>query len=229
MMRTPEDYAEWYEGYGTEEDLPELVQIADFFVDKNLLDMKYDCDYTKCNAVCCRNGCYITAEERDVIAEKVQEIAEYLRERPELPFWGDAEDHWEFTDPVPVEDDMLHTRVAGDSCVFQIPDGRCAIHSYCLDHGISWETFKFEVCVVWPIQFRRRDGAWVVRMHKELPEPYWDEVDCVHIDRLPQEQRDTLPFAIDSMKSTIVSRIGQKRYDALKAYLDECHANQKEE
>ena len=131
----------------------EWVEIEDFFIEKALLAMRYNCDYGPCKGMCCSDGCFIGAVEKDRVTPQIKKIAVYLRDRRELPFWSDGEGQWEFTDPTPDSDGEYHTRVIGGTCVFQIPDGRCSIHAFCLDYGIPWERFKFEVCVSFPLQF----------------------------------------------------------------------------
>jgi len=208
-----------------QEDLPAMVKISDFFVQKEVFDFHYDCDYTSCKGCCCCDGCWICQDEKQTIESKIKEIAEYLRMRPELPFWKEGANQWEFTDPVP-DEGQYHSKVVGGTCIFQIPDGRCAIHSYCIDHGIPWEKFKVWICVDFPLSFDFRDGAWYMRIHREVPEPYWDYCTCIRQERLQPEQRARLPPVVESMKSTIISRIGPERYDALASYI-KVYATQK--
>ncbi len=198
----------------SQEDLPAMVKVSDFFVQKEVFDFHYDCDYTFCKGCCCSEGCWICHDEKLRISSKIKEIAEYLRVRPELPFWKEGADQWEFTDPIP-DEGQWHSRVVGGTCIFQIPDGRCSIHAYCKDKGIPWEEFKVWICVDFPLSFLQRDNTWYVRIHKEVPEPYWDHCACIRQEKLPPERRARLPPVIESMKSTIISRIGPERYKAL--------------
>ncbi|OLS16208.1 MAG: hypothetical protein RBG13Loki_0119 [Promethearchaeota archaeon CR_4] len=201
----------------SQEESPAMVKVSDFFVQKDVFDFHYDCDYTYCKGCCCTDGCWIYPDEKIRIADKLKEIVEYLRMRPELPFWKEGPNQWEFTDPIP-DEGQYHSKVVGGTCIFQIPDGRCAIHAYCLDHGIPWETFKVWICVDFPLSFAFHDGAWYMRIHREVPEPYWNHCACIRQEKLPPERRARLIPVVESMKSTIISRIGPTRYDALASY-----------
>ena len=204
-------------------EIPEIslkwVSISDFFVEQNVFSFRYECDYTTCKGCCCSDGCWIGHDEKLRISGKIEKIAEYLRERTELPFWKQGPLRWEFTDPIP-EDEQWHTRVIGGTCIFQMPDGRCSIHAYCLDNNLPWEQFKFWICVDFPLSFSFNAGAWYIRIHREVPEHYWDHCACIRPEKVPPHKRAQLPLVIYFMKSTFINRIGSERYAALLDYFN---------
>jgi hypothetical protein len=201
---------------------PDMVKIGDFWVQKEILTMQWDCDYHWCNGICCDLGCWFVEPERDRVAACIKEIAEYLRDRPELPFWKEGPDQWEFCDPG-WDEGYYHSKAINNLCILQMPDGRCAVHAYCLDQKIPWESFKFTICVTWPLKFRVFNGEWHVTLHPEFNDPGWDPCICIRPEKLPPAVREKLPHVVESMKTTITSRIGEKRYNILHDYIKKNH------
>ncbi|HMF32521.1 MAG TPA: hypothetical protein VKK79_13950 [Candidatus Lokiarchaeia archaeon] len=176
------------------------------------------------NGICCQHGCWIKPEEKWRISGGIEEIAEYLRDRPELPFWRSTRGKWTYVD-TKMEDGEYHTKNEFPNsdvkrCIFNMTNGGCAIHAYCLDRGIPWETFKFNICVTWPldIQLYDPDGKgerWNIWLFNQLNDSEWDDCPCIRPDKLPPETRDKRPLAIESQKNTIISRLGPERYAQL--------------
>jgi hypothetical protein len=201
-----------------EEQEPEMVAVGDFLVEKDVFTLRFSCDFASTQGICCQFGCWIKPHERRRIERVIKDVAEYLRDRPELPFWGKRTGRWVFVDPK-MEDDEYHTQVINDRCIFSMTSGACAIHAYCLDNDIPWEDFKFGICVTWPLDIQLSDmddgsgECWHIWLFNELHDEAWDECPCIRKD--PGDS--SLPLAIESQKSTIVSRIGPVRYVQLLA------------
>jgi len=100
-----------------------------------------------------RDGCWFVAEDRDRVAA-TSRILEHLKDRQELPFWS-GED---FCEPRSGTSGPSSTAVPG--LVSPPLAGRpvraaaarrpLRLHSFCLDNGVPWETFKFATCSAWP-------------------------------------------------------------------------------
>jgi hypothetical protein len=199
---------------------PEMVRIGDFYVQKEIFAMKWGCEFRTTKGVCCHDGCWIRPNEKTRVAEKIQEIAEYLRDRPELPFWQPIRWKWAYCDSKP-EDGDYHTKVINEKCIFTMTNGGCAIHAYCLDHDISWESFKFNICVTWPLDIqywydeKGENKAWNLWLFQDLYNEEWNHCPCIRPKVFPSFNHDGRPSVIESMKSTIINRIGQERYNQL--------------
>lgn len=199
--------------------IPEMVKVSDFWVQKDILSMHWECNFQLCAGSCCSEGCSFTEDERPRIATQIQKIANYLRDRPELPFWRETPDQWTFYDPYPGYPEWYHSKVINNRCVFQLLDGRCAVHAYCLDVGIPWEKFKFNICTTWPLVFYHDFGTWRILLHHEFFHPDWDVCLCIRPEKLPPERLHDRPHMVEEMKSTIVAYIGQRRYEALREFI----------
>ncbi len=194
-----------------------MVKIRDFWVEKDILTMHWACDHLECKGACCTNGCGFPYVEKNRIGEHIKEIAEYLRDRPELPFWKDVPDQWEFCEQGPEGMDDYLTKTFADKCIFLMQDGRCAIHAFCVDREISWENLKFNVCVVWPLRFNVINAEWHIERYRDLDDPIWDRCSCIRRAFSSPETR--APHVIDSIKTVIISRICENRYLELHDYV----------
>jgi hypothetical protein len=195
-----------------------MIAVGDFFVENGIFTLNFECKCDSIASPCCKHGCWITPEEKWRIYGVIPDIAPYLSDRLELPFWRKTRGKWTFVDPKK-EDNSYHVKVVSDRCIFNQTDGRCAIHSYCLDQGIPWETFKFNICVTWPLDIQLRDHdktgeRWHIWLFDQIHEPGWDESPCIRPEFFP-EKHDTCTPIIISMKTTIISRIGLERYAQL--------------
>ena len=211
-----------------------IVAIGDFYVDKRVFTLNFECNCLSTIAYCCKHGCWIFPEEKWRVYGTIHDIATYLLDRPELPFWRKTRGKWTFVDPK-TEDGTYHTKVLNDQCIFNQTNGKCAIHSYCLDNGIPWETFKFNICVTWPLDIQLCDHddqgkRWHIWLFDQLHEPSWDECPCIRPEFYPEMQVTCTPIII-SLKTTIISRIGVDRYTRLvefaRTYNPEDKKNQK--
>jgi hypothetical protein len=198
--------------------LSRTVAIGDFFVEKGVFSLRFRCDFYETKGICCQYGCYIRPEEKIRIYGARKEIAEYLRDRPELPFWKTTRGKWTFVDPK-TEKGQYHVRVFNDRCIFHQTSGACAIHTYCLDNNIPLENFKFSICTTWPLDIHLRDLdqkglRWHVFLFNGIDSPEWDDCACIRLEnRTPS--KDVPPSVIESLKSVIISRIGLERYAQL--------------
>ncbi|OLS16222.1 MAG: hypothetical protein RBG13Loki_0133 [Promethearchaeota archaeon CR_4] len=206
-----------------------MVSIGDFWVRKDVLALHWNCDYISCGGGCCSDGCYFERFEKDRIETNLSSIVEYLRERPELPFWKESPEQWEFHDPEPwiswkysepeTCNEWFHTKTINGRCIFQTLDGRCALHVYCLDNGVPWENFKFSTCTTWPLHIEMIQDQWYITLHQEFYDEEWDVCSCIRSSSLSLEKQSQLPHIVESMKDPIISRIGVERYECLLDYL----------
>ncbi|HMF34673.1 MAG TPA: DUF3109 family protein [Candidatus Lokiarchaeia archaeon] len=207
----------------------EMVKIDDFWVQKEILSMQYECDYHLCKGTCCSEGCSFEEPEKYRVEEHLPQIVDYLRDRPELPFWqDDAPDQWEFCVPYPNDDPRdegwYYSKWMNGRCVLQITDGRCAVHAYCIDNEIPWETFKFATCTTWPIHFEtilnpEGNAEWHIILHNEFYHPDWDVCPCIRPDNLPPDRQVNRRHIVEEMKNVFISRIGTERYQTLCDYV----------
>jgi D-alanine-D-alanine ligase-like ATP-grasp enzyme len=204
-----------------------MVPIGDFLVREDVLDLRWRCE-AGCAAICCADGCWFVREDRDRVEVHLPAIFEYLRDRPELPFWSGEG----FCDAVPWHkwtlgqglcEDWYNTGSSNGLCGLQQPDGRCAVHSWCLDNEVPWETFKFAACSAWPLAFEQHDGVWELRLHREFYDREWDTCPCLRRGEHAAAVAPEAPLLVESLGTTISSRLGQERHAELLAVARQRH------
>jgi hypothetical protein len=215
LIRTKRELSASIRKENTRVKLSRVVAIGDFFVEKGVFSLRFQCDFHVTKGICCQYGCYIRPEEKMRIYNVRKEIAEYLRDRPELPFWKTTRGKWTFVDPR-TEKGQYHVSVFNDQCIFQTTSGACAIHAYCLDNDIPWENFKFSICTTWPLDIHLRDPdqkglRWHVFLFNGIDAPEWDDCACIRLENRTLN-KDMPPAVIESLKSVIISKLGPERY-----------------
>ena len=189
-----------------------------------------------CHSACCHRGCVITPGEAERIRPHIEGIARYLPEakrtflrREGGNFVGDP--LRQGTDMRPQEtvamirffksaEDMRCTWVVDDGCVFLYPatetaagDARpvpvqyCAVHSYALEQGLEWQTFKQADCVQYPLCVYRQDGRTVLALQEE---PGRASIPCLNNPIGPPMYR--------SLSGTIIYLLGEAFNEEIQAY-----------
>ncbi len=204
---------------------PDLVKVTDFWVQKEISTLYWDCDFSDCHGNCCSEGCWIREEEKTHLEPHLHAIADFLRVRPELPFWHEGPGQWEYAHEdktsLDAETGLVHVKALNNLCIFQMLNGGCAIHAYCIAHKIPPETFKFNVCVIFPLEFKKVNDTWHILLYHEYYDACWDVCKCIRPEKLPPNRRNHRPHVIETMRDTIISRIGEQRYIALKQYMNQ--------
>ena len=106
------------------------------------------------------------------------------------------------------------------SCVFLYPstqpasgDGQsvavnhCAVHSYALERGLDWQSFKPADCVQYPLCFYQKDGRTVLALQEE---PGQAIVPCLNNPIGPPMYR--------SLEGTIIYLLGERLNEQVQAY-----------
>ena len=86
----------------------------------------------------------------------------------------------------------------------------CAVHTFALDNGLTWEEFKFADCVQYPLSFYTDgDGRQVLSIQDT---PYLNHIPCM---RKPKGE----PM-YKSLKKTIETYLGKDFYKQLAAHAE---------
>jgi hypothetical protein len=88
-----------------------------------------------------------------------------------------------------------------------------------LDRNIPWETFKFDICVTWPLDIQMHDpdkkgSRWHILLFNQIHEPFWRDCPCLQPEN-HLEKKHACPPIIISQKTSIISHIGTERYAQL--------------
>ncbi len=94
-------------------------------------------------------------------------------------------------------------------CIFQMSDGRCGIHAYCLDNNIDWYAYKFNICVTFPLDIIFEDVTYVDFLQDH--ELFLEKVDCVTKERSTDPSDLKKPVVI-ACKDVLIQRLGEDRY-----------------
>jgi len=117
-------------------------------------------------------------------------------------------------------DEMRCTWIHDDGCVFLYPASQaaagrhetvtvqyCAIHSYAMDQGMDWQTFKQTDCVQYPLCIYTQDGRTVLALQEE---PGHARVPCLNNPMGPPMYR--------SLSGTITYLLGEAFNERVQAY-----------
>ena len=190
----------------------------------------------KCGSACCHRGCIITPAEIDRLKSHRDEIMEYLPGRKrdfirqeEGDFVADparqskdiaVHEEWSMIRFFRSADEMRCTWVVDDGCVFlyqattadvnggaPTPVQHCAVHSYALDRGLDWMSFKQADCVQDPLCVYSRDGRTILALQEE---PGRAQVPCLN--------NPIGPRMYQSLSSTITYLLGSVFNEQVQAY-----------
>ncbi|GAB4322705.1 MAG: hypothetical protein Kow0069_27540 [Promethearchaeota archaeon] len=189
------------------------------YVNPEVLLYGFECDFEACTLKCCDEGCWVTTSEKWRVHGMVREFVKYLKDVPDHPF---HRSRWKFWDQEP-EDGLWHVFTHDGRCVFQRPDGRCVVHMYCLDEGVDWIEWKFNICVTFPLDITHEGGVHYVDFLDDH-ELFLEKVDCleraagvpgkVTENRMRPRPRKRRPI-VESCRDVLVNRLGEERYGKL--------------
>jgi hypothetical protein len=195
-----------------------------------------DVIFQNCGSACCQRGSIMTPVEIARIKPHMEGIAQYLPvqkqellereggefiEEPDVPLTDvTSQEQWAMIRFFKSAEEMRCTWVTDDGCVFlhQAPTTtagsgravkvqRCAVHSYAVDRGLDWRTFKQADCVQYPLYVYRQDGRTVLALQEV---PGHAQVPCLN--------NPVGPLMYRSLSASIVYLLGADFNEQLQAY-----------
>jgi hypothetical protein len=196
----------------------------------------------QCGSACCHRGCIITPEEierlnshRDGITDHLPEWKREFLRREGGQFVADPkrqptdiclEEQWSMIRFFRSSDEMRCTWVVDDGCTFlypamvPAPNGsdqprevqHCAIHSYAVNCGLDWKSFKPTDCVQYPLCVYRRDGYTILALQEE---PGRARIPCLNNSigpRMYQSLSGTITYLLGSAFNEQVQAYGRDQF-----------------
>ncbi len=179
--------------------------IQNYLVETRIITYLYECEYQQgCSSECCSIGAWITGDEIKRVQKALNDIAPYLndakkRRLKHLRNRFIQKSGWAGTWKI---------RTWKSSCIFLMDNGACAVHRYCLDNGIDWIRFKFDICATFPliIYYEKR----LIR----LINSGWEVVACLNLSDEEKQKKQMKPL-VYSMKDILIDRLGMEFWNAL--------------
>ncbi len=177
-----------------------FIEIASVLVNPEILTRPYSCDVEKygCRSMCCYRSCIVPPDEARRVEAHLDGILSYLSPDNREAIRKNGSILGVCAEQCPQgcvihEDEARAIRrnfgsrefrcilLFGNDCslLYSAGNGRrfCAVHSYALEHGMDWETFKFADCVQYPLSFYvREDGKQVMTIQDT---PYLAHIPCM--------------------------------------------------
>ncbi|MHA1732763.1 MAG: hypothetical protein ACTSU5_12530 [Promethearchaeota archaeon] len=110
------------------------------------------------------------------------------------------------------EDDWDEEEEEEHRCIFQLEDGRCAIHAYCLDNGKDWIDYKFNICVTFPLDIIIEDVTYVDFLQDH--DLFLEKVDCL-VEGEPEDPASLMKPVVFACKDVLVQRLGIDKYQKI--------------
>lgn len=112
------------------------------------------CDLRSCEAVCCYDGVYLTAEEERAIRALVRAEPEFFAFLPRVFFrqGGDRHSRWRKTETRPWRYRSRPAHFADTRCVFALDDGRCSLQALAAARGEHPWRWKPTACWLHPLR-----------------------------------------------------------------------------
>ncbi len=194
-----------------------FVEIDSVFVDVRILNTPYVCDVEgyNCSSVCCYRACIITPEETGRIESHLEGILSYLSQknrkaiedndsfvaRCERQCLRGCEIHPEEAKAVqvyfPTGSEFRCTLIHNGMCVFLYKNREgtnyCAVHSYAIDKGLKWESFKMRDCVQYPLAVIEKEGKKILTIQGT---PFLSEIPCM-VDKRGKPMYESLASTIE--------------------------------
>lgn len=208
-----------------------FAEIDSTLVDIRILNTPYVCNVEEysCNSLCCYRACIITPEETERIERHLDGILSYLSQenrkaieengsfvaRCERQCPGGCEIHAEEAKAVqvyfPAGSEFRCTLIHNGMCVliYKNREGTnyCAVHSYAIDEGLKWESFKMRDCIQYPLAVIEREGKRVLTIQGT---PFLNKIPCM-------VSKKGKPM-YESLESTIEFLLGRDFAGRLKEY-----------
>lgn len=212
-----------------------LVTIGPLLVDTAIFTTPFICDVDryKCESACCYRACIITGDEAKRIEKHLPGILRYLPKenidfiKSKGSFVADCKEQPRCLGKCEIDEDeaMAVRRLFGegeefrctwllnDRCVLLYNGNEglryCAVHSYALEAGLTWEEFKMIDCVQYPLAIYILEGQQVLGIQST---PYLADIPC--------KNRKDAPLMYKSLKSTIRLLVGSELAGKITAYGD---------
>jgi len=186
--------------------LDRFTVIGDILVDREIFNYTFKCTFPSCG-LCCFAGTVVTIDEINRVTGIVDDLKPYLSESKvkRLDKLGNS-----FYTDYPVEG-LFKLRTWNRSCIYLMEDERCAVHKYCLDNGIDWVKFHFDLCVTYPLRISRSRG--IIHIEEEL---YNREYVYHCFNKKEEGSRENKEIdLVYYMKEVIIDRFGQSFWEDL--------------
>lgn len=180
--------------------------IEDVLVDNEIFNYTFKCAQPGCG-ICCFAGTLVTKEEINRISNRVDDIKPYLSESKIKRL--NKLDNQFYT--IYYVEGFFKLRTWNSSCIFLMEDKRCAVHTFCLDNGVDWIKFHFDLCVTYPLRINRNRKIMHIEeelYNKEYVYPCFNKKED---DGKKNEGSDLLYY----MKNVIVDRFGLGFWEAM--------------
>lgn len=122
------------------------------------------CDIAQCRGRCCHDGAILGDEEASVLMDVLEIERAFFDaldlDLPEWPILRDAPGRWRTAlrdDPARARDPLHPTHFPATSCVFLLPDARCALQ--CLGDARGHHPWHWKPVSCWMHPLVLRDGA----------------------------------------------------------------------
>lgn len=205
-----------------------FVEIASVLVNPEIFTRAYACDVEGygCNSQCCYRACIVPDQETRKIEAHFDEIISYLgpENRDELKKNGTilADCKRQCLNGCEIHEDEARAirRAFGGKdfrCVLILnktcallytnKEGHryCAVHTFAMDKGLTWEEFKFADCVQYPLSFYTTDSGRQVLSIQDTP----------YLDHIPCMQKPKGEPMYKSLQKTIETFLGGEFYKEL--------------
>lgn len=213
-----------------------LVEIGSILVQPAIFTTRFACDVARynCKSACCYRACIITQDEARRIEKHLPDIIKYLPGenadfiKTKCSFVANCSEQPRCLGKCEIDEDeaMAVKRLFKDgeefrctwmfngSCIFLYDSDEglryCAVHSYALESGLTWEEFKTIDCVQYPLAIYINDeGHRVLGIQST---PYLADIPC--------KNRQDAPPMYKSLASTIRLLVGRELTEKIVAYGD---------
>lgn len=210
-----------------------FVQIGPVLVNPEIFTRLYTCDVEgyDCKSQCCYRACIVPDHETRKVEAHFDKILSYLgpENREALKKNGTilADCKKQCPNGCEIHEDEARAirRAFGGkdfrcvlifnktcSLVYTNKEGfrYCAVHTFALDNGLTWEEFKFADCVQYPLSFYTDEKGRQVLSIQDTP----------YLDHIPCMQKPKGDPMYRSLKKTIETFLGKDFYRQLAAHAE---------
>lgn len=208
-----------------------FVEIASVLVNPEIFTRSYTCDVEgyDCKSQCCYRACIVPEHEAKKIEAHFDEILSYLGPanrqvlKKNKTILADCKTQCPGGCEIHEDEARAIRRTFGGkefrcvlifnktcSLLYTNKEGirYCAVHTFAMDKGLTWEEFKFADCVQYPLSFyTTTDGKQVLSIQ-----------DTPFLDHIPCMQKPKGEPMYKSLKKTIETFLGRAFYKELAAH-----------
>jgi hypothetical protein len=210
-----------------------FVQVGSVLVNPEIFTRPYTCDVEGygCDSMCCYRACIVPEQEVRKVEAHFDEILAYLgtENRDVLKKNGTilADCKKQCPNGCEIHEDEAQAirRAFGGkdfrcvlifnktcSLLYTNKEGLkyCAVHTFAMDKGLTWEEFKFADCVQYPLSFYADEQGRQVLSIQDTP----------FLDHIPCMQKPKGEPMYKSLRKTIETFLGAEFYRDLAAYAE---------